>query len=174
MMEVVDRIRAEQEAVVREPGDGGGGGGPREYEPIIPQFGIVQEIRQAVLDGELMLSPEETALLDLIQQFGLDPASTEVAIMLSTLAKALAKKNSPAQPSVDTRTHAEKCRDLRNRIAEYNRDADAAEANRRGVNPVFGRHQAILKQHMGKGVDECTLEELERAYFYATRNFRTA
>jgi superfamily II DNA or RNA helicase len=175
MMEVVDRIRAEQEAVIREPNEGPDGPrDPKEHEPIIPQFGIVQEIRQAVLDGELMLSPEETALLDLIQQFGLDPASTEVAIMLSTLAKALAKKNSPAQPAVDTRTHADKCRDLRNRIAEYNRDADAAEANRRGVNPVFGRHQAILKQHMGKGVDECTLEELERAYFYATRNFRTA
>jgi superfamily II DNA or RNA helicase len=173
MMEVVDRIRAEQEAVVQEPGDGGGGG-PRDHEPIIPQFGIVQEIRQAVLDGELTLSPEETALLNLIQQFGLDPASTEVAIMLSTLTKALAKKNRPAEPQVDTRTHAEKCRDLRNRIADYNRDADAAEANRRGVNPVFGRHQALLKQHMGKKMEEWTLEELEHAYFYAVRNFRTA
>jgi len=175
MMEVVDRIRAEQEAVVREPvNEPGGGGGPRDYEPIIPQFGIVQEIRQAVLDGELMLSPEETALLDLIQQFGLDPASTEVAIMLSTLAKALAKKNSPAQPAVDTRTHADKCRDLRNMIAAYNRDADAAEAGRQGVNPVFGRHQALLKRHMGKRMEEWTLEELEHAYFYAVRNFRTA
>lgn len=174
MMEVVDRIRAEQEAVVREPIDGPGPGGPREYEPIIPQFGTVQEIRQAVLDGELTLSREEAALLDLIQQFGLDPASTEVAIMLSTLTKALAKKNRPAEPHGDTRTYTEKCRDLRNMIADYNRDADAAYASRRGMNPVFGRHQAILKQQMGKGVDELTLEELERAYFYATRHFPIA
>lgn len=176
MMEVVDRIRAEQEAVIREPvdGPGGGGNGPREYEPVIPQFGVVQEIRQAVLDGELMLSREETALLDLIQGFGLDPASTEVAIMLSTLTKALAKKSRPAEPHVDTRTYSEKCEDLRKRIADYNRDADAAYASRRGEDPIFGRHQGMLKKHMGKGMHDWTLEELEHAYFYAIRNFRTA
>lgn len=176
MMEVVDRIRAEQEAVVRDSLEGPDGPrGPKDHEPIIPRFGSVEEIRQAVLDGKLSESEGHAELRRMIvDHWGFDPAWPESVAMVENFTKALARKSGLVQPRIEIKTHAEESAELRQRIAELCRDADAAHFKKLGKDVEFGYHQRMLMRFTKQSITEMNREELKHAFFYAVNHFRTA